>query len=153
MASESLDDFDLGIDSCSKLQSNCSPPGSDESDSPWCLHPRSGFPCWSHLKPVPGWRSCLRSRTHLRNCIRIDHLRNHNQIRFHNVRIIFFDVALRLLLILLSYYRKGGMMVSMIMALSIGSLVSIFYRGEFFNFILALGGAAAFSMYIGMIFK
>lgn len=39
-------------------------------------------------------------------------------------------------------------MFSAIMALSIGSLVSIFYRGEFFNFNLALGGAAVFSMYI-----
>lgn len=39
-------------------------------------------------------------------------------------------------------------MMSMIMALSIGSLVSIFYRGEFFNFILACAGAAVFSMYI-----
>lgn len=46
------------------------------------------------------------------------------------------------------FTMKGGMMVSMIMALSIGSLVSIFYRGEFFNFILAVGGAGAFSMYI-----
>lgn len=39
-------------------------------------------------------------------------------------------------------------MVSMIMALSIGSLVSIFYRGEFFSFIIAVAGAAVFSMYI-----
>lgn len=39
-------------------------------------------------------------------------------------------------------------MVSMLMALSIGSLVSMFYRGELFNLILAIGGAAAFSMYI-----
>lgn len=39
-------------------------------------------------------------------------------------------------------------MISMIMALSVGSLVSIFYRGEFFNFILSIGGAAVFSMYI-----
>lgn len=38
--------------------------------------------------------------------------------------------------------------MSAIMALSIGSLVSIFYRGEFFNFILACAGAAVFSMYI-----
>lgn len=43
---------------------------------------------------------------------------------------------------------KGGMMFSMIMALSVGGLVSIFYRGEFFNFILACAGAAVFSMYI-----
>lgn len=46
------------------------------------------------------------------------------------------------------FTMKGGMMVSMILALSVGSLVSIFYRGAFFNFILACGGAAAFSMYI-----
>lgn len=39
-------------------------------------------------------------------------------------------------------------MVSALMALTIGSLVSIFYRGEFFNFVLAIGGAAVFSMYI-----
>lgn len=39
-------------------------------------------------------------------------------------------------------------MMSLIMALSIGGLVSIFYRGEFFNFILACAGAAIFSMYI-----
>lgn len=46
------------------------------------------------------------------------------------------------------FTMKGGMMLSAIMALSIGSLVSIFYRGEFFNFILACAGAAVFSMYI-----
>lgn len=46
------------------------------------------------------------------------------------------------------FTMKGGMMISALMALSIGSLVSIFYRGEFFNFILAVGGAAVFSMYI-----
>lgn len=46
------------------------------------------------------------------------------------------------------FTMKGGMMLSAIMALSIGSLVSIFYRGEFFHFILACGGAAVFSMYI-----
>jgi len=46
------------------------------------------------------------------------------------------------------FTMKGGMMVSMLMALTIGSIVSIFYRGEFFNFILAVGGAAVFSMYI-----
>lgn len=40
------------------------------------------------------------------------------------------------------------MMFSMIMALSVGSLVGIFYRGEFFNFALSVGGAAVFSMYI-----
>lgn len=39
-------------------------------------------------------------------------------------------------------------MMSALMALSIGSIVSMFYRGEFFNFILACGGAAVFSMYI-----
>lgn len=39
-------------------------------------------------------------------------------------------------------------MMSLIMALSVGSLVSIFYRGEFFNFILACGGAVVFSVYI-----
>lgn len=38
--------------------------------------------------------------------------------------------------------------MSLIMALSVGSLVSIFYRGEFFNFLLACAGAAVFSMYI-----
>lgn len=46
------------------------------------------------------------------------------------------------------FTMKGGMMMSALMALSIGSLVSIFYRGDFFNFILACGGAAVFSMYI-----
>lgn len=46
------------------------------------------------------------------------------------------------------FTMKGGMMMSAIMALSIGSLVSIFYRGEFFNFMLACAGAAVFSMYI-----
>ena len=40
------------------------------------------------------------------------------------------------------------MMISVLMALSVGSLVSMFYRGEFFNFVLAIGGAAVFSMYI-----
>jgi protein lifeguard len=40
------------------------------------------------------------------------------------------------------------MMISAIMALTVGSLISIFYRGEFFNFILAVGGAVVFSMYI-----
>lgn len=43
---------------------------------------------------------------------------------------------------------KGGMLVSALMALTIGSLISIFYRGEFFNLILSVGGAAVFSMYI-----
>jgi len=46
------------------------------------------------------------------------------------------------------FTMKRGMMFSMIMALSIGSLVGIFYRGEFFNFVLAVGGAGVFSMYI-----
>ena len=40
------------------------------------------------------------------------------------------------------------MFASALMALMLGSLVSIFYRGEFFNFMLAVGGAAIFSMYI-----
>jgi FtsH-binding integral membrane protein len=40
------------------------------------------------------------------------------------------------------------MMVSVLMALTMGSFISIFYRGEFFNFILSVGAAAAFSMYI-----
>lgn len=40
------------------------------------------------------------------------------------------------------------MLMSALMALSVGSLVSIFYRGDFFNFILACGGAAVFSIYI-----
>jgi len=39
-------------------------------------------------------------------------------------------------------------MVSFLMALSVGGLISIFYRGAFFNFILACGGAVAFSFYI-----
>lgn len=39
-------------------------------------------------------------------------------------------------------------MLSAIMALSIGGLVGMFYRGEFFHFILACAGAAVFSMYI-----
>lgn len=43
---------------------------------------------------------------------------------------------------------KGGMLLSAIMALSIGSLISIFYRGEFFMLLLSIGGAAVFSMYI-----
>lgn len=46
------------------------------------------------------------------------------------------------------FFRKSGMMISMIMALSVGSLVGIFYRGEFFSFMLSVGGAAVFSMYI-----
>lgn len=46
------------------------------------------------------------------------------------------------------FTMKGGMMMSALMALSVGSLISIFYRGEFFNLILAVGGAAVFSMYI-----
>jgi len=46
------------------------------------------------------------------------------------------------------FTMKGGMMLSAIMALSIGSLVSIFYRGEFFHFMLAVAGAGVFSMYI-----
>lgn len=43
---------------------------------------------------------------------------------------------------------KGGMLVSALMALTLGSLISIFYRGEFFSLILSVGGAAVFSMYI-----
>lgn len=39
-------------------------------------------------------------------------------------------------------------MVSMIMALSVGSIIGMFYRGEFFHFVLACGGAVVFSMYI-----
>lgn len=46
------------------------------------------------------------------------------------------------------FTMKGGMLFSAIMALSIGSLISIFYRGEFFMLILSIGGAAVFSMYI-----
>jgi len=46
------------------------------------------------------------------------------------------------------FTMKGGMMFSAIMALSIGGLVSMFYRGEFFHFLLACAGAAVFSMYI-----
>lgn len=46
------------------------------------------------------------------------------------------------------FTMKGGMLMSALMALSVGSLVSIFYRGDFFNFILAVGGAAVFSIYI-----
>jgi FtsH-binding integral membrane protein len=46
------------------------------------------------------------------------------------------------------FTMKGGMMVSVLMALTVGSLVSIFYRGEFFLFLLSVGGAAVFSMYI-----
>lgn len=46
------------------------------------------------------------------------------------------------------FTMKGGMLMSALMALSVGSLVSIFYRGDFFNFILACGGAAVFSIYI-----
>jgi len=38
--------------------------------------------------------------------------------------------------------------MSALMALSVGSLASIFYRGDFFNFILACGGAVVFSIYI-----
>jgi protein lifeguard len=40
------------------------------------------------------------------------------------------------------------MMVSALLALSVGSLISIFYRGAFFNLILSVGGAAVFSMYL-----
>jgi FtsH-binding integral membrane protein len=40
------------------------------------------------------------------------------------------------------------MFASALMALMLGSLVSIFYRGEFFNFMLAVAGAGIFSMYI-----
>ena len=40
------------------------------------------------------------------------------------------------------------MFASALMALMLGTLVSIFYRGEFFNFMLSVAGAAIFSMYI-----
>lgn len=46
------------------------------------------------------------------------------------------------------FTMKGGMLVSLVMALTIGSLISIFYRGEFFMLLLSIGGAAVFSMYI-----
>lgn len=46
------------------------------------------------------------------------------------------------------FTMKGGMLMSAIMALTVGSLISIFYRGEFFMLILSVGGAAVFSMYI-----
>ncbi len=42
------------------------------------------------------------------------------------------------------FTMKGGMLMSAIMALSIGSLISIFYRGELFMLILSVGGAAIF---------
>jgi len=40
------------------------------------------------------------------------------------------------------------MFASALMALMLGTLVSIFYRGEFFHFMLSVAGAAIFSMYI-----
>lgn len=40
------------------------------------------------------------------------------------------------------------MFASALMALMLGSLVSIFYRGEFFSFMLSVAGAGIFSMYI-----
>lgn len=46
------------------------------------------------------------------------------------------------------FTMKGGMLVSAIMALTVGSLISIFYRGEFFMLLLSIGGAVVFSMYI-----
>jgi FtsH-binding integral membrane protein len=46
------------------------------------------------------------------------------------------------------FTMKGGMLMSAIMALTVGSLISIFYRGEFFMLLLSVGGAAVFSMYI-----
>lgn len=46
------------------------------------------------------------------------------------------------------FTMKGGMFASALMALMLGSLVSIFYRGEFFSFVLSVGAAAVFSMYI-----
>jgi FtsH-binding integral membrane protein len=65
----------------------------------------------------------------------------------------FFNLFISVIILEISFiiheiHRKGGMMMSALMALSIGSIISMFYRGEFFNFILACGGAAVFSMYI-----
>ncbi|KAG5683467.1 hypothetical protein PVAND_012745 [Polypedilum vanderplanki] len=77
---------------------------------------------------------------------------------FYQVEEVFYAVGLTAAIVFgLAMYAsttkedftmKGGMMISVLMALSIGSLISIFYRGEFFNFVLSIGAAAAFSMYI-----
>lgn len=85
MASQHVHDLNLGIDTCSKLQPNSSPSSSDESNSAWCLYDCSGFPCWSHLKPIPGWRSCLRYWINMRHCIRLGNLCNNHEVGFHNV--------------------------------------------------------------------
>jgi FtsH-binding integral membrane protein len=77
---------------------------------------------------------------------------------FYEVEEVFYAVGLTAAIVFgLAIYAtttkedftmRGGMMVSVLMALTIGSVISIFYRGEFFNFILSVGAAAAFSMYI-----
>lgn len=77
---------------------------------------------------------------------------------FYDVHEVFYAVTLCSAIVFgLAMYAKttkedftikGGMLISALMALSIGSLISIFYRGEFFNFILSVGGAAVFSCYI-----
>jgi protein lifeguard len=46
------------------------------------------------------------------------------------------------------FTMKGGMFASALMALTIGSLISIFYRGEFFNLLLSVGFAGIFSCYL-----
>ncbi|XP_070491331.1 protein lifeguard 1-like [Chironomus tepperi] len=77
---------------------------------------------------------------------------------FYEVEEVFYAVGLTAAIVFgLATYAsmtkedftmKGGMFASALMALMLGSLVSIFYRGEFFSFMLSVAGAAIFSMYI-----
>lgn len=77
---------------------------------------------------------------------------------FYEISEVFYAVGLTAAIVFgLAMYAsttkedfttKGGMMVSVLMALTVGSVISLFYRGEFFSFILSVGAAAAFSMYI-----
>lgn len=77
---------------------------------------------------------------------------------FYEIQEVFYAVGLTAAIVFgLAIYAsttkedftmKGGMLVSVLLALTVGSFISIFYRGEFFNFLLSAGAAAAFSMYI-----
>lgn len=77
---------------------------------------------------------------------------------FYEIEEVFYAVGLTAAIVFgLAIYAsstkedftmKGGMFVSALMALTLGSLISIFYRGEFFNFMLSVAAAAIFSMYI-----